>query len=72
MKYSLYPFFNVKILDQDTEDIIFDFDLPIGAPSYSLTLRYDLVKPITGLITRVFPEDTEVSITGRIEYIVSS
>jgi hypothetical protein len=78
MKYYAPAFLNVKILDEDTEEIIFDFDIPSGVnhpaspANHPLSLRYDLVRPIAGLITRVFPEDTELSIAGKIEYIVVS
>lgn len=72
MKYYPPASFHVQVLNEDTEEIIFDFEVSTETNKYSLNLAYDLVSPVRGLITRVFPEDTELSISGRIEYISPS
>lgn len=70
MKYFLDAGIRVSVLDQEG-NTVFDFEvLADGTPSFALSLRYD--KSINSLITRVFPEDAEITLVARVEYVIPS
>lgn len=72
MKYFLDPSIRVSVCDEEGKTV-FDFEvLADGTPVFALSLGYDTLGHIGSLTTHVVPEDTEITIAGRIEYVIPS
>lgn len=71
-KYVKNSFFNVEICCGKSGKILFNFQVPVDCYTLPVSLKCEGLEDVKTVVVKVFPEDTELAITGRIEYVVQS